>query len=77
MNHLPTTMKACLLVGNGGLEMLEIHNDVAVPTVVPGDVLIKVHACGMNNDIYISTSIVKTFVIIPIYKDMNTKFWSI
>ena len=42
-------MKACLLVGNGGLEMLEIHNDVAVPTVVPGDVLIKVHACGMNN----------------------------
>jgi NADPH:quinone reductase-like Zn-dependent oxidoreductase len=49
MNDIPATMKACLLVGNGGLEVLEIRNDVPVPKPMPGDVLIKVHACGMNN----------------------------
>ncbi len=49
MNDVPSTMKACLLMGNGGLEMLEVHTDVPVPVPAPGDVLIKVHACGMNN----------------------------
>ena len=49
MNDIPETMKACLLIGNGGLEMLEVRDDVPVPDPVPGDVLLKVHACGMNN----------------------------
>ncbi len=49
MTEVPATMKACLLMGNGGLEMLEIRSNVPVPAPVPGDVLIKVHACGMNN----------------------------
>lgn len=49
MTDLPTTMKAALLLGNGGLEMLEVRGDVQIPTPNAGEVLIRVHACGMNN----------------------------
>lgn len=49
MTPLPDIMRAALLLGNGGPEMLEVRDDVAVPTPGPGDVLLKVHACGMNN----------------------------
>jgi len=49
MTTVPTTMKAALLVGNGGLEMLEVRGDVPVPTPDVGEALIRVHACGMNN----------------------------
>lgn len=46
---LPTTMRAVLLEGHGGLDMLEYRTDVAVPTPGPHQVLIEVAACGMNN----------------------------
>lgn len=46
---IPATMRAALLLGNGGPEMLEVRDDVPVPTVTDGEVLIRVHACGMNN----------------------------
>ncbi len=49
MTEIPTTMRAVLLLGTGGPEMLEVRDDVPVPEVGPGDVLIKVAACGMNN----------------------------
>ena len=42
-------MKAVLLTGNGGFEMLDIRGDVAVPVPGPGDVLIQVGAAGVNN----------------------------
>jgi len=46
---LPTVMRAALLRGNGGPEMLEVRNDVAVPQPNQGEVLIRVAACGVNN----------------------------
>ncbi len=42
-------MRAALLLGNGGPEMLEVRDDVPVPDVGPNDVLVKVSACGINN----------------------------
>jgi len=46
---IPKTMRAALLVGNGGPEMLEVRDDVPVPTTGPNDLLIRVSACGINN----------------------------
>ncbi|USD67551.1 alcohol dehydrogenase family protein [Vibrio sp. SCSIO 43136] len=43
------TMTGVQLVGHGGPEMLEIRHDLAIPTPAKGDVLIKVHAAGVNN----------------------------
>lgn len=45
----PATMRAALLLGNGGPEMLEVRSDVALPTVGGADALIRVAACGVNN----------------------------
>ncbi|UCH27608.1 MAG: alcohol dehydrogenase catalytic domain-containing protein, partial [Trueperaceae bacterium] len=46
---LPPTMRAVLLTGHGGLEKLEYHQNIPVPKPGPGEVLIEVGACGMNN----------------------------
>ena len=46
---LPTHMAAVLLTGHGGLDKLDYREDVPVPDVGPGDVLIRVAAAGMNN----------------------------
>ena len=45
----PRTMRAALLLGVGGPEMLEVRNDVPVPEVGPVEVLVRVAACGVNN----------------------------
>lgn len=42
-------MRAVLLTGYGGPEKLEYRQDVLIPEVGPGEVLIQVGACGMNN----------------------------
>ena len=42
-------MRAAVLVGNGGPEMLELRDDVAVPDAGPDEVVIVVRACGVNN----------------------------
>ena len=42
-------MRAALLLGTGGPEMLVVRDDVGVPSPGPGDVLVRVAACGMNN----------------------------
>jgi len=42
-------MQAVLLTGHGGLDQLEIHDDVPVPEPGPGEVLVEVSACGLNN----------------------------
>ena len=45
----PNTMRAALLVGHGGPEMLQVRDDVPVPVPGPDEVLIAVAACGINN----------------------------
>lgn len=47
--EVPAVMRAALLLGTGGPEMLEVRDDVVVPSPGPGDVLVRVAACGMNN----------------------------
>lgn len=47
--QLPETMAAVLLTGHGGLDRLEYRTDVPVPRPAPGEVVIRVAACGMNN----------------------------
>ena len=42
-------MRAVLLTGHGGLEMLEYREDVPTPEPDVHEVLIEVAACGMNN----------------------------
>ena len=46
---VPSTMQAVLLTGHGGLDELEVHDDVPVPSPGPGEVLVEVSACGLNN----------------------------
>ena len=46
---LPSTMQAVLLTGHGGLDRLEVRDDVPVPEPAAGEVLVEVSACGMNN----------------------------
>ncbi len=46
---IPQTMRAALLLGRGGPEMLEVRDDVPVPPPGPDEALIAVAACGVNN----------------------------
>lgn len=46
---LPETMRAVVLTGIGGLDRLVYREDVPVPLPRPGEVLVRVGACGMNN----------------------------
>ena len=46
---IPQTMRAMVTTGHGGLDKLTFHEDWPVPKAGPGDVLIKVGACGCNN----------------------------
>ena len=46
---VPATMRAMLLTGHGGPEKLVLNEEWPVPAVAPGEVLIKVGACGINN----------------------------
>ena len=48
-SELPAVMRAALLLGTGGPEMLVVRDNVAVPMPRRGDVLVRVAACGMNN----------------------------
>ena len=46
---IPDLMSAVLLTRHGGLDALEYRSNVPVPRPAPGEVLLEVHACGMNN----------------------------
>lgn len=47
--NLPSTMRAVVLTGHGGPEMLEYRNDYPVPEPAADEILMRVAACGMNN----------------------------
>ena len=49
MTTIPETMRAVVLTGHGDMDKLEYRKDWPVPQPGPGEVLIKVHACGLNN----------------------------
>ncbi len=49
MTKIPDTMTAALLTGHGGLDKIEVRDDVAVPQPDAHEILIRVSACGMNN----------------------------
>jgi len=46
---IPETMHGVLLTGHGGLDKLHYRTDLAVPGPGAGEVLIRVHAAGVNN----------------------------
>jgi NADPH:quinone reductase-like Zn-dependent oxidoreductase len=47
--NVPTTMHAVVTTGHGGLDKLVYRKDVPVPEPAPGEVLIAVGACSINN----------------------------
>lgn len=49
MNAIPDTMRAFVLTGHGDMDRLEYKTDWPVPKPDAGEVLIRVHACGLNN----------------------------
>jgi len=49
MSAVPKTMNAFVLTGHGDMEKLVFHSDWKTPTPGPFEVLINVHACGLNN----------------------------
>ncbi|MCP5083435.1 MAG: zinc-binding dehydrogenase [Alphaproteobacteria bacterium] len=46
---LPKTMRAVVLTGHGGLDKLSYVEDWPTPGAGPGEVVVKVGACGLNN----------------------------
>ena len=46
---IPKHMTTAVLTGHGGLDKLVVRDDVPVPEPNPGEVLIQVGACGVNN----------------------------
>ena len=49
MNELPTTMRAFVLHGHGDFDQLRFHSDWPIPQPGPGEALVQVKACGLNN----------------------------
>jgi NADPH:quinone reductase-like Zn-dependent oxidoreductase len=47
--HLPETMRAMVTLGHGGLEQIVYREDWPRPDPGPGEVLVRVGACGLNN----------------------------
>jgi len=46
---LPKTMQAMVTMGHGGPDKMVWHEDWPVPVAGPGEVLVQVKACGLNN----------------------------
>jgi len=46
---IPDTMRAMLLTGHGDMDKLVYTTDQPVPQISDTEVLIQVHACGLNN----------------------------
>ena len=46
---LPDQMRAMVTMGHGGLDQMVMREDWPRPEPGPGEVLIRVGACGLNN----------------------------
>ena len=46
---LSKTMRAMVTMGHGGLDQIVLHTDWPCPRPAPGEVLVQVKACGLNN----------------------------
>ena len=46
---IPNTMRAFVLTGHGDMDKLVWHDSWPTPRPGPGEALIRVHACGLNN----------------------------
>ena len=46
---IPAVMHAIQLIGHGGMDKLVYRKDVSVPRITEDEVLIRVHAAGVNN----------------------------
>ncbi len=46
---IPDTMRAVVLTGHGGFDKLEYREDWPTPAPGPGEALVAVGACGLNN----------------------------
>ena len=49
MTDQPKTMRGVWLTGHGGMDKLDIRQDIPVPVPGPRDVLVRVAAAGVNN----------------------------
>jgi len=47
--NIPSKMQAMVTMGHGGFDQLVWHDAFDTPTAGPGEVLVKVGACGLNN----------------------------
>ena len=48
MTRIPASMCGVQLTGHGGLEKLVWREDIPVPRPMPGEVLVRVLAAGVN-----------------------------
>ena len=49
MTTIPETMRAFVLMGHGDFDQLQYKQDWPTPKPTPGQVLLRVRACGLNN----------------------------
>ena len=49
MTTIPETMRAFVLMGHGDFDQLQYKEDWPTPQPAPGEVLLRVYACGLNN----------------------------
>ena len=47
--EIPATMRAVVTRGHGGIDQLAYREDWPTPIAAPGEALIEVGACGLNN----------------------------
>ena len=46
---IPTTMRAMVTMGHGGIDQMVWHENWPTPEPMANEVLVKVKACGLNN----------------------------
>ncbi|MFC7363256.1 alcohol dehydrogenase family protein [Nocardioides astragali] len=69
---VPSTMRATVLIGHGGLDRLVYRDDVTTPSPGEREVLVRVGACGMNNtDINTRTGWYDTAVKTSLSEDLG------